>query len=66
MGIAIPSSGVGHHRKGIAVQDEKKKTAKTPLPKKSYWHLYSLQNLGSEKLIKVVNKILKQEYHLVK
>jgi len=50
----------------IAVQDEKKKPKTTPLPKKSYWHLYSLQNLGSEKLIKVVNKILKQEYHLVK
>ena len=50
----------------MAVPEEKKKPIKTPLPKKSYWHLYSLQNLGSEKLVKVVNKILKQEYHLVK
>ncbi len=36
------------------------------LPKKTYWHLYSLQNLQSEKLAKVVNKILKAEYMLVK
>ena len=36
------------------------------MPRKSYWHLYSLQTLESEKLIRVVNKILKQEFHLVK
>jgi hypothetical protein len=33
---------------------------------KTYWHLYSLQTLNSEKLIKVVNKILRHEYHLIK
>ena len=36
------------------------------LPKKTYWHLYSLQTLQSEKLIKIVNKVLKKEYVLIK
>lgn len=35
-------------------------------PEKTYWHIYSLQNLNSEKFIRVVNKILKQEYILIK
>jgi hypothetical protein len=35
-------------------------------PEKTYWHIYSLQTLNSEKFIKVVNKILKQEYILIK
>ncbi len=36
------------------------------LPRKIYWHLYSLQNLNSEKFIKVVDKILRSEYQLIK
>ena len=36
------------------------------LPKKTYWHLYSLQSLQSEKLAKVVNKVLREEYVLIK
>jgi len=36
------------------------------MPRKIYWHLYSLQNLNSEKFIKVVDKILKKEYRLIK
>jgi len=36
------------------------------MPRKVYWHLYSLQNLNSEKFIKVVNKVLKKEYMLIK
>ena len=35
-------------------------------PEKTYWHIYSLQTLNSEKFIKVVNKILKREYILIK
>ncbi len=35
-------------------------------PKKTYWHLYSLQRLESEKFAKVVNKILKREFVLIK
>ncbi len=35
-------------------------------PEKTYWHIYSLQNLNSEKFIKVVDKILKKEYILIK
>jgi len=33
---------------------------------KTCWHIYSLQNLNSEKFIKVVNKILRREYILIK
>ena len=35
-------------------------------PEKTYWHIYSLQNLNSEKFIRVVNKILRNEYILIK
>ncbi len=38
----------------------------TPLTKKTYWHLYSLQGVDSQKLIKIVNKILKRDYQLIK
>ncbi len=36
------------------------------LPKKTYWHLYGLQSLDAKKLTKVVNKILRKEYVLIK
>ncbi len=36
------------------------------MPKKTYWHLYSLQTLQSDKLVKIVNKVLKKEYVLIK
>lgn len=45
---------------------EKKRKVHIPLQKKTYWHLYSLQNLESEKLAKIVNKVLKKECILVK
>ena len=35
-------------------------------PEKTYWHIYSLQTLNSEKFVKVVDKILKREYILIK
>ncbi len=38
----------------------------TGLPKKTYWHLYSLQTLESDKLARIVNKILNREYVLIK
>ena len=44
----------------------KKKRGRLGLPKKTYWHLYSLQNLQSEKLAIVVEKVLKREYILIK
>ncbi len=47
------------------VMAEKKKKI-VILPKKIYWHLYSLQNLNGEKFVKVVNKILRSEYQLIK
>ncbi len=47
-------------------RDERKKAFPNGLPKKTYWHLYSLQNLECNKLAKIVNKILKQEYQLIK
>lgn len=45
---------------------EKKKREFVPLPPKNSWHLYSLQNITCEKLVKVVNKILKHEFMLIK
>jgi hypothetical protein len=44
----------------------KKKRVFRGLPKKTYWHLYSLQSLQSEKLAKIVNKVLREEYVLIK
>lgn len=36
------------------------------LPKKTCWHLYSLQALQADKLIQIINKVLKREFTLVK
>ncbi len=44
----------------------KRKQIWTGLPRKSYWHLYSLQSLESEKLARIVNKVLRKEYVLIK
>ena len=44
----------------------KKKRSFTGLPRKTYWHLYSLQNLQAEKLAKIVNKVLSKDYVLIK
>jgi len=57
-----PVSGGG---KGLTMAKKKKK-AVVVLPKKTYWHLYSLQNLNSEKFIQVVSKVLQKEYQLIK
>ncbi len=45
---------------------KKKRNLPPGLPHKTYWHLYSLQNMESEKLARIVNKILKHEYVLIK
>lgn len=45
---------------------EKKKPALRVLPKKTYWHLYSLQNMECDKLAKTINKVLRKEYVLIK
>jgi hypothetical protein len=52
-------------RKGEAKMARKKKP-RYRVPEKSAWHLYSLQNLNSEKFIKVINKILRREYLVIK
>ena len=44
----------------------KRRKSNYKMPEKAYWHIYSLQTLNSEKFIKVVNKILKREYILIK
>jgi hypothetical protein len=46
--------------------EKKKKRVIAGLPKKTYWHLYSLQNLESDKLIRIVNKVLRNEFVLIK
>jgi len=35
-------------------------------PKKTFWHLYSLQGLESERFVRTVNKILQKEFTLTK
>jgi hypothetical protein len=44
----------------------RKRKSQFVLPEKQCWHLYSLQNLHPEKFIKVVGKILKKDYLLIK
>jgi len=44
----------------------KKRKPDINLPEKSCWHLYSLQTLQPEKFVKVVTKILKRDYLLIK
>lgn len=44
----------------------KRRKSNYKMPEKTYWHIYSLQTLNSEKFVKVVNKILKREYILIK
>lgn len=44
----------------------KRRKSNYKMPEKTYWHIYSLQTLNSEKFIKVVDKILKKEYILIK
>jgi hypothetical protein len=51
-------------REGSTVGTKKKDNYK--MPKKIYWHLYSLQTLNTEKFVSVVNKILKQEFNVIK
>jgi hypothetical protein len=54
-------------RKEIAMAAGKKKQQeRIVLPKKTYWHLYSLQALQTQKLAVVVNKVLRREYQLIK
>ncbi len=52
-------------RKGEAKMARKRKP-RYRVPEKSAWHLYSLQNLNSEKFVQVVNKILRREYLVIK
>lgn len=43
-----------------------KKIERALKPKKHYWHLYSLQTLQPDKLVKTVNKVLRKELVLIK
>ena len=47
-------------------EKETKKPQPPLLPKKTYWHLYSLQNLQAEKMVRVVNKVLRKDFVLIK
>ncbi|RKX28117.1 MAG: hypothetical protein DRP47_05155 [Candidatus Zixiibacteriota bacterium] len=55
-----------NHLEVATVVEEKKKAPRLGLPRKTYWHLYSLQSLHSEKLVKIVDKVLKREFVLIK
>jgi len=61
LGNLYPFSSAGRVK-----EMRKRKKDNVKLPKKTYWHLYSLQTLESEKFVKVVNKILRKEYILIK
>lgn len=64
---AIDLSGAaGIRRVSKVANNEKKQEFRPSLSKKTYWHLYSLQSLESEKLARIVNKVLKKEYVLIK
>jgi hypothetical protein len=64
--IALVSSLSGDNDCGKDVAMAEKKTKRLGLPKKTYWHLYSLQTLQADKLTKIVNKVLRREYVLIK
>lgn len=64
--ITPPRSGLSKPQEGVMTTVAKKKRVYTGLPRKTYWHLYSLQNLQVEKLAKVVNKVLTKDYVLIK
>jgi|GEM_PF-1530769 len=61
-----PRSGLSKPTEGVMTMVAKKKRVFTGLPRKTYWHLYSLQNLQAEKLAKIVNKVLSKDYVLIK
>jgi len=47
-------------------KEDKKQDLRQLCAKKTYWHLYSLQTLESEKLARIVNKVLTKEFVLIK
>ncbi len=47
-------------------KDDKNQELRQLRGKKTYWHLYSLQTLESEKLARIVNKVLTREFVLIK
>lgn len=62
--FAMHQSGGDDHGEDVAMAE--KNTKRVGLPKKTYWHLYSLQTLQADKLTKIVNKVLRKEYVLIK
>lgn len=64
--VAPPDSGSLTPTESTMTTTAKKKRVISGLPKKTYWHLYSLQNLQAEKLAKIVNKVLTKDYVLIK
>ncbi len=44
----------------------RKRKSAYKIPRKTCWHLYSLQNLSNEKFVNVVNKILRREWQVIK
>jgi hypothetical protein len=47
-------------------QDTEKEKKVIIKPRKVFWHLYSLQTLGPEKFMKVVDKILTRDFGVIK
>lgn len=50
----------------VARKYVRKDDKRVTIPPKRYWHLYSLQALQSDKLIRIINKVLRHEFLLIK
>lgn len=55
----------GETERGMIMTHEKRESAERR-PEKTGHHIYSLQGLQTEKFIKLIDKVLRQEYYLVK
>lgn len=62
--VTLPIAGKRWRKTAMA--HEQKPKPVTIMPRKTAWHLYSLQNLEGNKLVEVVNKVLRRELQLVK
>jgi hypothetical protein len=62
--VTIPCPDSIIRRQEIIMAPKSKENYKKP--KKIYWHLYSLQSLNPEKFIKVIDKILRHEFQVIK
>ena len=66
MKIVAQNIAISKEESNAPLEVGKKKKDSYRMPKKMYWHLYSLQTLNTEKFVSVVNKILRNEFFVIK